>query len=79
MISAWDEWAVLEAKVDKIFAGVPASEYDQGYVDPYLLVYGPFLQHIKTSPKFRGLMVWYAYTDHLSGYSAKIKDVNSAI
>ncbi|XP_034709638.1 acidic endochitinase-like [Vitis riparia] len=78
MITAWDEWAV-EAKVDKIFGGVTANENDPGYVDPNLLVNGPFLQHIKTSPKFGGVMVWYVYTDHQSGYSAKIKDVNSAI
>ncbi|XP_034709624.1 acidic endochitinase-like [Vitis riparia] len=78
MITAWDEWEV-EAKVDKIFVGVTANEYDPGYVDPYLLVYGPFLQHIMTSPKFGGVMVWYVYTDLQSRYSAKIKDVNSAI
>ncbi|KAL6311620.1 hypothetical protein AAG906_027362 [Vitis piasezkii] len=31
------------------------------------------------SPKFGGLMVWYVYTDHQSGYSARIKALNPTI
>ncbi|KAL6311634.1 hypothetical protein AAG906_027406 [Vitis piasezkii] len=77
MKSAWNEWTA-EAKVDKIFAGVTACKCDQGYVDVGDLVSG-FLPYAEKSPKFGGLMVWYIYTDHQSGYSAKIKDVNSAI
>ncbi|KAJ9681314.1 hypothetical protein PVL29_020274 [Vitis rotundifolia] len=77
MKSAWDEWTA-EAKVDKIFAGVTASKYDQGYVDADDLVSG-FLRDAENSPKFGGLMVWYVYTDHESGYSARIKELNPTI
>lgn len=77
MKSAWDEWTA-EANVDKIFAGVTASESDQGYVDADDLA-SEFLPDAEQSPKFGGLMVWYLYTDHQSGYSARIKALNPTI